>query len=387
MGLLGSSNTDVLVSAVMDVGKNSYGMIYLEEDWKEVKDIYLNHEDTGGLITDAAVSQKDIKSHLDRMATKEDSPIKKVREDSSVYYMDLISMGRTQEGGLDTITPDIIEMFDTKAIIDKKSLAEEFGISMDDADFFIGKLLNKDYLKEIKAGIYSYYVIGDFLQGEYDITSLIEQLKRRATGGSINQSELSRVISVEAEEDVINYLETKEEVMLDLGGEFLILDDSCIDEFATNRANDVRDSIDSTLSMKGDILPVEELEGYVEEALESRQTSQYPESLAKAETLNMRDEIFEKTLEYLEVELGLRKKEGLYLRDEFEDTVERKAKKAVEEAEKEEPTSDTNWEELAMTKINKNNISSSPRVVNYFDNKAEVEIERIIDSKFGGDDG
>lgn len=386
MGLLGSSNTDVLVASVMEMGKKSYGMIYLEEDWEEIKKIYLEHEETGGLLTDAAVSQKDIKDHLDQMAEAEDSPIKKVRKDSSVYYMDLIGMGRTEEGGLDTITPDIIKIFDTKAIIDKKSLAEEFGISMDDADFFIGKLIEKDYLNEIKAGIYSYYVIGDFLKGEYDITSLIEQLKRRATGGTISQSELSRVISVEAEEDVINYLETKEEVILDLGGEFLILDNTCIDEFATNRASDVRESIDSTLSMKGDILPIEELEGYIEEALESRQTSQYPEALAKAETLNMRDDILEKTREYLEVELGLNKKEGLYVRDEFEDTVEQKAKDAVEEAEKEGPTSDKNWKELAMTKIDKTNITSSPRVVNYFDDKAELEIERMIDSKFGGEE-
>ena len=382
MGLLNSSNNDVMEAAVDEVATNSYGMIYLQEDWEKIKEIYVEDESTGGLISDATLSRKDIQEHLDLLAESENSPIKKVRD--SVYYMDLISLGRKNEEGLDTITDDIIEIFDSKAIIDQQSLAEDFELSMEDAEFFIGKLINKDYLKEIKAGVNSYYVIGDFLTENYDISSLMDQLIGRSANGTIDQSELSRVISVEAEKDVINYLETKKEIILDLGGEFLILNENCKNAFADERAKEIQESIDSTLSNKGDIVPVEEFEGIVEEKLESRSISQYPDALAKAETLNIRDELFRKTIDYLETALGLEKKQGLYVRSEFEDTVASKAKDAVEAAEQEGPTSDEDWKEIAMAKLDKQNITSSPGVINYFDEKAEIEIEQLIDSKMGG---
>jgi len=245
-------------------------------------------------------------------------------------------------------------------------------------------LMDREYLEEIETGVNSYYVIGEFLRTKYDITSLVDKLKQEAENGTLSQTSLSNIISVDAKEDVIKYLETTKGVILDLGGNFLILDDESIESFAEARADEIKDTIDQTLEKKWHILTVEELQGYIEENLESRQNSDYPEALQRAETLNMREDIFEKTVNHIEKELDLETRDGLYIRDGFENKVDEKANQAVEEAEGDSPTSAENWEDLAMTKLNKSGISSSPSVVNHFEARSRDRIQSIIDSKMGG---
>lgn len=382
MGLFSSNTGDVFVEVVREVAKSSYGMIYIEEDWEKIKEKYIEREDTGGLVLDAKITHREIKEYLDDLAEDENSPIEKVRK--SVYFIDLIGLGRAGEEGIDTVTPDLASFFENKAIIDKKTLLDEFGVSRDDDDFFISPLIERDYLKKIKTGADSYYVIGDFLKREYDTQTINEQLKNKSSGGTVSHSELSRVISVEAKEDVINYLETQENMILDLGGDFLILQDSTIEDFAQARAEEICDDIKDTIENAGYLLPVEEVEQYIVEDLESKKESEYPNALKKAENVNIRDEIVETTVESVKNMIELREDDGLYKLDQFEDHVAQKAKSAVSKAHEEQPSSDKEWKEIAMTKIDREDMASSPIVNDHFNEVADEKIDDEIDKRFGG---
>lgn len=381
MGLLGSNN-EAFTKVVQDVFKSSYGIIYVEEDWEIIKKEYIERDETGGMILDAKITHREIKNKLNELAEDSDSPIEKVRD--SVFFLDLISMGTSDEDGLNTIRPKLVSLFKNKAIIDKKTLLDEFGVSSDDDDFFISPLMERDYLEQIKTGADSYYVIGDFLTENYDTQTITEQLIEKSSGGTVSHSELSRVISVEAKEDVINYLETTENIVLDLGGEFLILEEETINSFAHSRANEIESDIENTLEKAGYILPVEELEHYIEDDLENKKHTDYPDVLNKAENVNKRDKIVDKTIEYIVESLQLTEDSGLYLMAGFDAYVKEMSESAVDNAQREEPSSDQEWEDLAMQKINKDEIDSSPLVVDYFEEKARNEISIIIDKKFGG---
>lgn len=377
MGIF-SINKDAFERAAKEVAKDSFGLIYAEQDADEIQTAYINDEETGGLIGDAEITHRQVRKNLQELASDGNSNFEQVRE--SVYFFDLIGMGH--EDDLDTLTPEVVSLFEDYPIVNKKTLLDRFGAAKDDDEFFISHLRDRDrnYVDEFKVGAQSYYTVGDYLEEEYDAPSISEELQSDSTHGTVNHQQLSRKIPVDTKEDIIRHLEG-EEYILDLDGEYLVLQPEEIDEFTANVAGQISDEIAAEFEQANYIMPTEETKSLITDAVSDAGISNYPDALARAKNINYREKLLDGIVESVEREVELLEDGRFYKQEEFDEFVEERAVRAVENAQAQGPTGDTEWTELAVEELQTETISSNPSVVGHYTDAVKAQIEQEIESR------
>ena len=139
--------------------------------------------------------------------------------DDGVYYVDTFSVGSS-----DAVTNELTSTFSHNVVITSETLRSRFDLAMDDVEFFVAELTERDLVQRITAGERDYYTIGPRLKEHAENVGFDSQLARKAKDGKISHSALEDIISIAATKDIIRYLE-QEGYVIDMDGEYLVEND------------------------------------------------------------------------------------------------------------------------------------------------------------------
>ena len=251
-------DTDILEDVCRDIAQNNYGFLYVSDQKSEIKSGYESADI--GLLNASSLSASDMREALAEMSSDEFIDIEQLRD--GVYYVDPFGV----KGNMN-ITRELTNVFGQRLVVTGETLRSRFSLAIDDLDFFVDELVERDYLRRITAGKRDYYTIGPQLKEHADDVGLDARLEREASNGKIAHSDLESVIDVNATSDVIRYLD-REGYIVDLDGEYLVED--AIDAYGEYLAEQIDDVVEAEFTEANHALRVTEFEQVVENAIDSR---------------------------------------------------------------------------------------------------------------------
>lgn len=251
-------DTDVLEDVCRDIAQDNYGFIYVADQKSEIKSGYENAD--VGMLKAGSLAASDMRKALSSMSGDEFVDLEQLRD--GVYYVDPFGV----KGNMN-ITRELTNLFGQRLVVTGETLRSRFSLAIDDLEFFVDELTERDYLRRITAGKRDYYTIGTQLKEHADDVGLDARLEREASHGKIAHSDLENVIDVNATSDVIRYLD-REGYIVDLDGEYLVQE--AIDEYAEFLAGEIEEAVEGAFEESNHALPVSEFEQVVENAIDSR---------------------------------------------------------------------------------------------------------------------
>lgn len=358
-------DTDVLEDICRTTARNNYGFLYVSDTKSEIKSAYEN-ADTGLLAT-SSLSATDLRKALEDLAADEFTDLEQLRE--GVFYVD--PFGAT---GNENITDELTNLFGQRLVVTGETLRSRFSLAIDDIDFFVSELAERDYVRRITAGKRDYYTIGPRLKEHADDVGLDARLLREASNGKIAHSDLERVIDVAATSDVIRYLD-REGYIVDLDGSYLV--EAAIDEYGRHLGETIEESVEGAFEDSAYALPEAEFEQIVENEIESRF-----DVLSAAHSV--RHEILAETQNALEERLGLDRDPSLVIvADPFDELVEAKARRVLEtvKAEYDVFASPSEFVERASGEVEDIHVSPDDRVNDYVRESVLSRYEEIVETE------
>lgn len=353
---------DVLEDVCQRIARDNYGFIYVSDHKAEIKSGY-ESGDTGTLNA-RTLSSSDMRKALDELAADEFGDLEQLRD--GVYYVDPFGM----KGNRD-ITEELTNLFGQRLVVTGETLRSRFSLAIDDIDFFVDELVDRDYLRRITAGTRDYYTIGPALKEHADDVGLDARLQREASHGKIAHGDLESVIDVAATSDVIRYLD-REGYVVDLDGEYLV--EEAIDEYGRYLAERIEDSVEREFADSSHVLQLAEFEQVVENEIESRF-----DVLSRAR--RVRQEIVEETEAALVDRLGLeRGPEMVVAVEPFERIVEEQARRILDDVEAEYDVfaSPSEFVDRAAERFEEIHVASEQRVDEYVRDAVESRYEEIV---------
>jgi hypothetical protein len=363
-------DSDALTDICRDVAMSNYGFLYVSEDKDDVQTAY-ESADTGTLNA-SSVSTSDLKGALRDIANDEYADLDRIRD--GVYYVDTFSVGSSN-----AVTNELTSVFSQRIVVTSETLRSRFDLAMDDVEFFVGELQERDLVRRITAGERDYYTIGPRLKEQAGNVGLDSQLERKAADGKISHSDLENVIDVAATTDVIRYLE-KEGFIIDLDGEYLV--ESAIDEFANHVAAEIEDVIQATFEDSQYVVPASEFPGIVRSEIEDRF-----DVLSHAH--RVQDEIVSATRDALAERLDLEDgREMVVMREEFDAYADGEARRILGDVKAESdtlPASPTEFEAAAEEHFDAIQVSNTASVNRYVQEAVAGRYSEVVETEeFGG---
>lgn len=251
-------DTDVLEEVCRNIAQDNYGFVYVPDQKSEIKSGYENAD--VGTLNARSLAARDMRKALSEMSSEEFVNLEQLRD--GVYYVDPFGV----KGNMN-ITRELTNLFGQRLVVTGETLRSRFSLAIDDLDFFVDELTERDYLRRITAGKRDYYTIGPQLKEHADDVGLDARLEREASHGKIAHSDLENVIDVNATSDVIRYLD-REGYIVDLDGEYLV--EEAIGEYAELLADEIEETIEEEFEESNHALRVREFEQVVENAIDSR---------------------------------------------------------------------------------------------------------------------
>lgn len=256
MALLPVEN-DVLEDVCESIARENYGFLYVSDHKKEIKSAY-ESADTG-LLKARSVSASDLREALSSLANDEFRDLEQIRD--GVFYFD--PFGATSN---EAITDELTHLFSQRLVVTAETVRSRFSLAIDDIDFFVDELVDRDYVRRIRAGKKDYYTIGPGLKEHADDVGLDARLQSEASHGKISHSDLESVIDVAATTDVIRYLD-REGYIVDLDGEYLV--EEAIDEYGQYLGKKIEDTVTDVFADSGHVLREDEFEQVLENECEN----------------------------------------------------------------------------------------------------------------------
>lgn len=352
---------DVLEDVCQNIARENYGFVYVSDHKKKIKSGYENG-DTGTLNA-SSLSLSDMREAIEELAADEFTELERLRD--GVYYVDPFGMK-----GHRKITDKLTDLFGQQLVVTGETLRSRFSLAIDDIDFFVDELAERNYVRRITAGQRDYYTIGPALKEHADDVGLDSRLKREATTGKIAHSDLENVIDVAATSDVIRYLD-REGYIVDLDGEYLVQD--AIDEYGAFLAREIEQQVEEEFSDSTYLLPEDEFGVIVENEIEGRF-----EVFSKAQ--RVRREILNEVETTLTERLELEYDREIVVAEPFDDLVEERARRILEEIKNEYDVfgSPTQFVERAEEEFEELHAGSTERVSGYFREAVEERYEEIV---------
>lgn len=249
---------DVLEDVCRDIAQDNYGFVYVADQKSDIKSGYENAD--VGTLNAGSLAASDMRKALSEMSADEFVDLDQLRD--GVYYVDPFGV----KGNMN-ITRELTNLFGQRLVVTGETLRSRFSLAIDDLEFFVDELTERDYLRRITAGKRDYYTIGPKLKEHADDVGLDARLEREASNGKIAHSDLESVIDVNATSDVIRYLD-REGYIVDLNGEYLV--EEAIDEYAEFLADEIKETVETEFEESNHALRVGEFEQVVENAIDSR---------------------------------------------------------------------------------------------------------------------
>ncbi|WP_255681518.1 hypothetical protein [Natrinema sp. SYSU A 869] len=272
------------------------------------------------------------------------------------------------------ITRELTNLFGQRLVVTGETLRSRFSLAIDDIDFFVDELADRNYVRRITAGKRDYYTIGPALKEHADDVGLDARLEAEASNGKIAHSDLESVIDVAATSDVIRYLD-REGYIVDLDGEYLV--EESIDEYGRYLADRVADTVEEEFADSSHVLRSEEFDQVVENAIDNRF-----DVLSSARSV--RTEILESVETALLDRLGLEQgPEMVVAAEPFDAVVDNQARRILENvrAEYDVFASPSEFLDRAEDDFDAVHVASDERVNEYVRNAVEERYEAIVNEK------
>jgi hypothetical protein len=365
-------DTDALKDICRDVAMSNYGFLYVTDEKAEVQSAYESAET--GTLNAGSVSMTEMKEGLREVASDEFADLERIRD--GVYYVDTFSVGSS-----DAVTDELTSTFSHNVVITSETLRSRFDLAMDDVEFFVSELTDRDLVQRITAGERDYYTIGPRLKEHAENVGFDSQLERKAADGKISHSDLEEIISIAATKDIIRYLE-QEGYVIDMDGEYLV--ESAIDEFGSHAAHELESAVQANFEASQYVLPATEFPGIVRSEIEDGF-----DVLSYAH--RAQDKIVEETKDALKARLGLEEAGSMVvMREEFDAYVEQEARRILGDVKAEAdvlPASPPEFEEAAEEHVEVVQVSNTTAVNEYVrDAIADKFADVVAEEEFGGVD-
>ncbi|WP_323676787.1 hypothetical protein [Halorubellus sp. PRR65] len=365
-------DTDALKDICRDVAMSNYGFLYVTDKKGELQSGY-ESADTGTLNA-SDLSDSDLRDALREASSDEFTDLERIRD--GVYYVDTFSVGSS-----DAVTNELTSTFSHNVVITSETLRSRFDLAMDDVEFFVSELTERDLVQRITAGERDYYTIGPRLKEHAENVGFDSQLERKAANGKISHSDLEDIISIAATKDIIRYLE-QEGYVIDLDGEYLV--ESALDEFGGHAAHKIEDRVEERFEESKYLLPTAEFPGVVRSEIEDQF-----DVLSYAH--RVQDDIVDETKDALETRLGLETEDSMVvMRDEFDAYVEQEARRILGDVKAEAdvlPASPPEFEEAAEEHVEVVQVSNTAAVNRHVRESIEDEFANVVaEEEFGGVD-
>ena len=354
---------DVLADVCLDVALEHYGFLYVAEQKDTIIDEYAAADTR--MLRAGSISPSDLRDALPALTERS---FRRLRD--GVYYVDTFSIG----GESEQVTEALTRLFSQRIVVTGEKIREEFGLALDDIDFFIDKLAERTLVERIAAGGQDYYIIGEKLKEHAEDVGLATQLEFRATHGVVTHSDLEDVIDVSATRDVIQYLQ-REGYVVDLDGEYLVSD--IVDEYAASLAREIDDAAEAELAESKHVLTAAEFDAVVEHQLRERF-----EVLSVAP--EYAEEIIEETAGALVEDLSLDRNRMVVDTDRFEEFVDGKARDILRRVETERdrpPAKRSGYMEEAEPMIEEVSVSPDESVNEYVRESISERCVEVIDTE------
>lgn len=363
-------DTDVLEDVCRDIAQDNYGFVYVADQKSDIKSGYENAN--VGTLNAGSLAASDMRKALSEMSGDEFVDLEQLRD--GVYYVDPFGV----KGNMN-ITRELTNLFGQRLVVTGETLRSRFSLAIDDLDFFVDELTERDYLRRITAGKRDYYTIGTQLKEHADDVGLDARLEREASNGKIAHSDLESVIDVNATSDVIRYLD-REGYIVDLDGEYLV--EEAIGEYAEFLADEIEESVDGEFEESSYVLRIGEFEQVVENEIDARF-----DVLSKARSV--RTEILEETRETLIDRLGLDAgREMVEAVEPFEAVADDHARRILSEVKAEAdqlPGTLPEWVDLAADHIEELQVSSATAVNEHVRDAVRERYRSLVnEEEFGG---
>lgn len=367
-------DTDALKDICRDVAMSNYGFLYVTDKKGAVQSAYESAET--GTLNAGSVSGTELKEALRDVANDEFADLERIRD--GVYYVDTFSVGSS-----DAVTNELTSTFSHNVVITSETLRSRFGLAMDDVEFFVSELTDRDLVQRITAGERDYYTIGPRLKEHAENAGFDSQLARKAADGKISHSALEDIISIAATKDIIRYLE-QEEYVIDMDGEYLVDDPSALEEFGQHAAHQIEDAVEATFEGSQYVLPAAELPGIVRSEIEDGF-----DVLSYAH--RVQDDIIEETTNAVKTRLGVETEgEMVVMREEFDAYVEQEARRILRDVKAEAdvlPASPPEFEEAAEEHVEVVQVSNASAVNEHVRESIADEFADVVAAEeFGGVD-
>ena len=355
-------DSDVLEDVCRDIAQNNYGFLYVSDQKSEIKSGYEGADI--GLLNASSLSASDMRESLAEMSSDEFVDLEQLRD--GVYYVDPFGV----KGNMN-ITRELTNVFGQRLVVTGETLRSRFSLAIDDLDFFVDELVQRDYLRRITAGKRDYYTIGPQLKEHADDVGLDARLEREASNGKIAHSDLESVIDVNATSDVIRYLD-REGYIVDLDGEYLVED--AIDAYGEYLAEQIDDVVEEEFTESNHALRVGEFEQVVENAIDSRFDVL---STARSVRREILDETQATLVDRLELDVG---PEIVAVADPFDHLVDERARRILEEVKGEYDVfaSPSEFTDRAEERFAELQITHDDRVNEYVRNTVADRYEAIV---------
>lgn len=359
-------DTDALERVCRSVALDSYGFLYASDQKEKIKTGYENAEK--GVFNARSLSMSDLRPAMEEIAGEEFSDIEKIRD--GVYYVDPFG---AREGN--NIKDELTNLFGQRLVVTGETLRSRFSLAIDDVDFFVDELVQRDYVRRVTAGKRDYYTIGPRLKEHADDVGLDARLRSEATHGKISHSDLENVIDVVATTDVIRYLD-REGYIVDLDGEYLV--EEAIDEYADYVAGEIAETVEDEFADSSYALRDDTFEEVLRQSIEGR-----VDVLSKARRIE--SDLLEAVEASLAERLGLnRDPRGIVtMQEPLDEFAESEARRILSEvkAEYDVFSSPSEFTERAADRFDDLHAASDPQVEEYIEDEVRERFERIVEEE------
>ncbi len=363
-------DTDILEDVCRDIAQDNYGFVYVADHKKELKSGYESADI--GLLNARSLSSSDMREALTEMTSDEFVDLEQIRD--GVFYVDPFGVKGNMK-----ITGELTNLFGQRLVVTGETLRSRFSLAIDDLEFFVDELAERDYIRRITAGKRDYYTIGPQLKEHADDVGLDSRLAREASNGKIAHADLESVIDVAATSDVIRYLD-REGYIVDLDGEYLV--EEAIDEYAQYLAGEIENAVESEFEESSYILRVGEFEQVVENEI----TRQFD---VLSEARSVRREIIDGVRETLVEQLGLNVgREMVEASEPFAAVTEDHAQRILTEVKADAnqlPGTLPEWVELGEEHFEELRVSSAESVNEHVRDAVREQYRTLVnEEEFGG---
>jgi hypothetical protein len=246
-------NLDELERISQDVSRGYSGYVYVTDQnvSQEIKSAY-EAADTG-LLERSQVTRGEIRSALNELATDEGTALERVR--NGVFFYNVF-------GQPDNVVGNAVRsVFENEVVVSEERLRNELNVATEDLDDLVSRLTAQNYVDSIHTGNKTLYIVGNGLEADTKggVQTFQQRLVARAQEGLVKHKDLQRIIGLDATESVISYLEDNE-FILDLDGEYLVLNKDEIASHARALAKDIAPNVLDEMSTANYALPLSEYE-------------------------------------------------------------------------------------------------------------------------------